>query len=81
MLATMTPQEAINRGLAKPSDCDIVIVIFWGRMGTPLPPVYAKPDGERYLSGTEWEYWDAVDASKAATDGLPLISARRSSPC
>ncbi|MDZ4767706.1 MAG: ATP-binding protein, partial [Chloroflexota bacterium] len=73
MLATMTPQEAINRGLAKPSDCDIVIVIFWGRMGTPLPPVYAKPDGERYLSGTEWEYWDAVDASRAAADGLPLV--------
>jgi formylglycine-generating enzyme required for sulfatase activity len=72
MLATMTPQEAINRGLAKPSDCEIVIVILWARMGTPLPPEYAKADGTRYLSGTEWEYWDAVEASRKA-DGLPLV--------
>src|SRR4051812_47300300 len=35
-LATMTPQEAINLGLPKPSICDIVVVIFWSRMGTPL---------------------------------------------
>jgi len=73
MLATMTPQEAINRGLAKPSESDIVIVIFWARMGTPLPPEYLKPTGERYLSGTEWEYEDAVNASKIAGTGLPLV--------
>jgi formylglycine-generating enzyme required for sulfatase activity len=72
MLATMTPQEAINRGLAKPSDCEIVIVILWARLGTPLPLEYVKPDGTRYLSGTEWEYWDAVEASRKA-DGLPLV--------
>src|SRR5512143_3373912 len=35
MLAPMTPQEAIAEGLPKPSECDIVIVIFWSRMGTP----------------------------------------------
>ena len=34
MLVTMTPQEAIETGLPKPSECDIVIVIFWSRMGT-----------------------------------------------
>ncbi|MDX2137690.1 MAG: SUMF1/EgtB/PvdO family nonheme iron enzyme [Chloroflexota bacterium] len=72
MLATMTPQEAINRGLAKPSDCEIVIVILWARLGTPLPPEYIKADGSRYLSGTEWEYWDAVEASRK-NDGLPLV--------
>jgi hypothetical protein len=38
MPAHLTPQEAISRGLAKPSECDIVLVIFWSRMGTPLPP-------------------------------------------
>ena len=37
LLATLTPQEAIKQGLPKPSECDIVIVIFWSRMGTPLP--------------------------------------------
>jgi hypothetical protein len=64
MLATMTPQEAINQGMPLPADCDVVIVIFWSRMGTPLPPEYTKPgSGERYLSGTEWEYLNAVDSA------------------
>ncbi|MCK6580872.1 MAG: SUMF1/EgtB/PvdO family nonheme iron enzyme [Anaerolineae bacterium] len=60
LVATLHPQEAINKGLAKPSECDIVFVLFWSRMGTPLPfPTYQKPDGTPYLSGTEWEYEDA----------------------
>jgi hypothetical protein len=51
MLAQLTPQEAVNRGRPKPSACDIVVVILWSRMGTPLPDEYRKPDGGRYLSG------------------------------
>src|SRR5205085_2529430 len=58
VLATLTPQEAINESLPRPAECDIVVVIFWSRMGTPLPPEYVKPDGSRYASGTEWEYED-----------------------
>jgi hypothetical protein len=38
-----------------------VIVILWSRMGTPLPDNLRKPNGEPYLSGTEWEYEDAVN--------------------
>ncbi len=60
LLATMTPQAAIDEGLAKPSECDIVVVIFWARMGTPLPREYTKPDGSPYVSGAEWEYEDAI---------------------
>jgi Domain of unknown function (DUF4062) len=60
MTVTVTPQEAINRGLARPSECDIVIVILWRRLGTPLPDTYRRPDGTRYQSGTEWEYEDAL---------------------
>ena len=62
MLASLTPQEAIDRGLPKPSECDFVVVILWGRFGTPLPDSVRKPNGERYLSGTEWEYEDAISA-------------------
>jgi hypothetical protein len=62
MPATLTPQEAVDRGLIKPSQCDAVIVILWSRMGTPLPATYRKPNGEPYLSGTEWEYEDAISA-------------------
>ena len=82
MLATMTPQEAINQGKPKPSECDIVVVIFWSRMGTPLPEEYDKPEefrfpmgnrlpAGRYLSGTEWEYIDAVRAAKKV--GRPTV--------
>jgi hypothetical protein len=60
MPATLTPQETVNQGLAKPSECDVVIVILWSRLGTPLPDSYMKPDGSPYLSGTEWEYEDAI---------------------
>jgi len=84
MLATMTPQEAIASRLPTPSECDIVVVIFWTRMGTPLPTDLTKPaalrylsDTEfdaldaRYLSGTEWEYFDALQA--AETNGKPKV--------
>ena len=77
MLATMTPQEAINQGLPTPSQCDIVIVILWSRLGTPLPhPEYQKPDGSPYLSGTEWEYLDAFNAARE-TDKPFLVVYRR----
>ncbi len=64
MMASMTPQMAITAGMPKPSDCDIVVVIFWSRMGTPLPDEYQKEDGTNYASGTEWEFEDALRAAK-----------------
>ncbi len=62
MPAGLTPQAAIDRGRAKPSECDVTIVILWGRMGSPLPDSYCKADGSAYLSGTEWEFEDARQA-------------------
>jgi len=80
MLATMTPQAAISAGLPKPSTCDIVVVILWSRMGTPLPTEYRKPDGTPYRSGTEWEYLDAF--AEAQRSGSPkLLVYRRTEPC
>jgi hypothetical protein len=63
MLAKESPQESVNNKRPRPSTCDIVIVILWARMGTPLPDTICKPGGERYLSGTEWEYLDAVNSA------------------
>lgn len=80
MLATMTPQEAIAQQRPKPSECDIVIVIFWSRMGTPLPPDYTKPDGSAYLSGTEWEYLDALRASERGGRPKVLVYRRTEVP-
>jgi hypothetical protein len=58
--AGLTPQEAIARGLPKPADCDLVVVLLWSRIGTPLPPEYTRTEGSPYLSGTEWEYENAL---------------------
>jgi hypothetical protein len=63
MLANETPQKSVNNGRPRPSTCDIVIVLLWARMGTPLPETIRRPDGDRYLSGTEWEYLDAVNST------------------
>jgi hypothetical protein len=71
MPAHLAPQEAVNKGLPKPSECDIVVVILWSRMGTPLAPKFRKQSGEQYLSGTEWEYEDALEHAKAI--GRPSI--------
>jgi hypothetical protein len=60
---TLTPQEAIKRGFYRPSECDVLIVILWSRMGTPLPDDFHKANGTRYLSGIEWEYEDAYNAT------------------
>lgn len=71
MQAALTPQNAICRGLPKPRDCDLVVTIIWGRMGTPLSPEYCKPDGSCYASGTEWEYLDALDGFRER--GCPVV--------
>ncbi len=65
VLANKTPQVAIEAGLPKPAECDIVIAIFWARMGTPLPfPEYKKENGEPYHSGAEWEFENAMQAKR-----------------
>ncbi len=72
LLASISPQEAINQGMKLPSECDIVIVILWSRLGTPLTKSsFNKSDGSPYLSGTEWEFLNAQE--KARQTGRPLI--------
>lgn len=80
LLANMTPQEAINQGLRRPSECDIVVVILWSRIGTLLPPQYVKADGSRYLSGTEWEYLDALNSARSAGRPILIVYRRTEEP-
>ncbi|MGF1642587.1 MAG: SUMF1/EgtB/PvdO family nonheme iron enzyme [Thiotrichales bacterium] len=66
MEAGLTPQEAIAQGLPKPEDCDLAVVVIWSRIGTQLPADFElKADGTPYLSGTEWEYLNALSGFKA----------------
>ncbi|OED36237.1 hypothetical protein AB833_26730 [Chromatiales bacterium (ex Bugula neritina AB1)] len=71
MVATDTPQSAIEKGLPNPSECQAAVVILWSRIGTPLPEKYKKPDGSRYLSGTEYEYCDAIAGHEE--NGQPAV--------
>ncbi|MCP5018980.1 MAG: SUMF1/EgtB/PvdO family nonheme iron enzyme [Ketobacter sp.] len=73
MLATMSAQDSVILTRGKPSECDIVVVILWSRMGSPIHDTkYAKPDGSGYYTGTEWEYEDAWQAAQKH-NGIPRI--------
>ena len=49
-----------------PSECDVVIAVFWGRvLAHRLPhPEYARADGDAYESGSVWELEDGLDVSR-----------------
>jgi hypothetical protein len=73
MLASKHFQDAIE----PPSAFDIVVLIVWSRLGTPLPEKTAEReyrgiDGRAPVTGTEWEYEEALKASreKSAPDLL-----------
>jgi tetratricopeptide (TPR) repeat protein len=66
--ATGTFQDQI----ASPGEHDIVVFIFWKRLGTDLPPFYNRVDGTS-RTGTEYEFEEARDARERRPDQLPDI--------
>ncbi|MEA3209961.1 MAG: hypothetical protein QOE70_3018 [Chthoniobacter sp.] len=72
MPAHLEPQEAIAARLPAPSECDIVIVIFGYRMGTPLSDKHRTPEGDRFWSGTEYEFREAI-AGAERNKGVPSL--------
>jgi tetratricopeptide (TPR) repeat protein/energy-coupling factor transporter ATP-binding protein EcfA2 len=66
--ASSPPQGQIP----SPGDHDIVICIFWKRIGTDLPPSYDRPDGTS-RTGTEYEFEEAREARERRQDGHPDI--------
>jgi hypothetical protein len=70
-------QDAIE----PPSRFDIVALILWSRLGTLLPEKtavrsYAGIDGRAPVTGTEWEYEDALRAARER--GVPDLLVYRS---
>lgn len=87
MFANKPPQDNIDDRIL-PADCDLVVVILWARMGTPMHSGYVKPepyrfpapsgddiDEARFLSGTEYEFVNAMQGVEAK--GRPLVLAYR----
>jgi hypothetical protein len=61
MVATQSPQQSVDqRALA--SQCDVVIVILWSKLGSRPGESYCRADGTLCESGTEWEFESAVTA-------------------
>jgi YD repeat-containing protein len=52
--------ETFQAQIPRPSRADLCVFILWSWFGTPLPESFARPDGSRYRSGTEFEFEDAV---------------------
>ena len=76
MLASGHFQDAIE----PPSECDIVILIVYSRLGTPLPQrsaarEYKGIDGRNPVTGTEWEFEEALSANRS--HGAPDLLAYR----
>ena len=73
MWAGISAQESVIRSLGKPADCDIVVICLWSRLGSPIArPDYAKPGGG-YFTGTEWEYYNAIEAFEASGKQWPAV--------
>ncbi len=68
MHAAQSPQLTIADKLQQPRNCDLVVTILWSRMGTPLPADICKDNGDPYLSGTEWEFCNALEGYRDNPD-------------
>ncbi|MGD0026137.1 MAG: ATP-binding protein, partial [Xanthobacteraceae bacterium] len=64
--------DTFQAQIPEAAQCDIVVAIFRGRLGTELPADFPPmPDGKPYPSGTAYEVLSAIDASKGR--GLPDV--------
>ncbi len=62
----LTADRNFQDGILRPADCDIVVVVLWTRLGTPLPE-----EPYQGMTGTQWEFVNAVEAS--ARSGQPEV--------
>jgi hypothetical protein len=52
--------------------CDVVLVILWRGLGSPLPKGYRRPDGT-LPTGTEYEFEEALDTALNNSDRVPSL--------
>jgi tetratricopeptide (TPR) repeat protein len=58
--------DTFQKQIPEAADCDVVVAVFRGRLGTPLPAGFPPlPTGEPYPSGTAYEVLSAIEMRKA----------------
>lgn len=67
-----TADSTFQDQITKPSDCDLVLCIFWKRLGSDLPEKYRRADGT-LPTGSEFEFEMALNHSATAPDRLPDV--------
>ncbi len=67
-----TADSTFQAQIDKPSDCDLVVCIFWKRLGSDLPDSYARADGS-IPTGSEYEFEEALQGAASAKDKLPDV--------
>jgi tetratricopeptide (TPR) repeat protein len=67
-----TAASTFQDQISSPGEHDIVVFIFWKRLGTDLPAGYNRPDGTS-RTGTEFEFEDALEARARRVDQLPDV--------
>ena len=66
MPVTAIPQKSVDLYMIRPSECDLTVVLFWSRMGSPM-----VMDEREYLSGTHYEYSEALQSYEQV--GRPTV--------
>jgi tetratricopeptide (TPR) repeat protein len=61
----LTADAPFQDNITPPHDTDAVVVIIWSRLGTELPPEqYQGAVSGQAVTGTEWEFEDALHAAQ-----------------
>ncbi|BAT61709.1 photosystem I assembly protein Ycf3 [Variibacter gotjawalensis] len=69
-----TADSTFQRQIVDPGACDLVVSIFWQRLGSELPPDFERMrDGRPYPSGTVYELVKGLQASQQSAGGLPHV--------
>ncbi|MBO6716735.1 MAG: hypothetical protein JJ913_02125 [Rhizobiaceae bacterium] len=67
-----TAESTFQDQIDKPSTCDLVVCIFWKRLGSELPEAYRRSDGT-LPTGTEYEFEEALQNAARSPGKVPDI--------
>jgi len=67
-----TAGSSFQKQMAQPAECELVICIFWKRLGTDLPDEYRREDGT-LPTGSEFEFENAIEGAGKHAQKIPDV--------